>query len=116
MINTSKSCSLPSHQTPFEVFFGRKPHWIGNLPLEDSDSNKDNINGDDDDSDDYPETDEEALEITEIEAQVVANNLKVHKRIAKRGGSTTIFNTGDLVTLKIPNKLRLVGELLHLLA
>jgi type IV secretory pathway VirB9-like protein len=72
--------------------------------LEDSD--RESVNGDDDDSD-YPETDEEALELTKIEAQVAANNLKVRERMAKTGGPTTIFKAGDLVTLKFPQKLRL---------
>jgi hypothetical protein len=29
VINTSKCSALPSHVTPYEVHFGRKPHWIG---------------------------------------------------------------------------------------
>ena len=27
-INTTTSCALPCNKTPFEVWFGRKPHWI----------------------------------------------------------------------------------------
>jgi hypothetical protein len=46
---------------------------------------------------------------------VVANNLKVHACIAAKGGATTTFKPGDLVTLKIPPKQRLVGEALRLL-
>jgi hypothetical protein len=54
--------------------------------------------------------------LPEIETQVVANHLKVHKRMAKKGAPTTVFKAGDLVTLKIPLKMRLVGELLRLRA
>jgi hypothetical protein len=111
VINTTKSYSLPSHQTPFEVYFGWKPHWIGTV-LQESDQTS--VDGDDDDSD-YPETDLEDLELTEIEAQVVANNLNVQSRMAKKATASTIFKAGDLATLKILPKLRLTGELLRLL-
>jgi hypothetical protein len=57
----------------------------------------------------------EDLELTEIEAQVVANNLNVQSRIAKKATASTIFKASDLATLKIPPKLRLTGELLRLL-
>jgi hypothetical protein len=80
------------------------------------DTDNDSVNGDDNDDSEYLETNIEDLEITGIEAQVVANNLKVHKRIAKKGAPTTVFKAGNLVTLKIPPKMRLVGELLRLLA
>ena len=28
VINTTSNRQLPGHMTPFEVWFGRKPHWI----------------------------------------------------------------------------------------
>jgi hypothetical protein len=68
VINISKSYLLPSHQTPFKVFFGWKPHWIGALPLDDSDTDVNSVNGDDNDNDKHAKTDVEDLEITEIEA------------------------------------------------
>ena len=37
VINTTTSRALPRHKTPFEVWFGRKPHWIAAGPLEDVD-------------------------------------------------------------------------------
>ena len=90
VINTSKSSALPSHVTPYEVHFGWKPHWIGAPPLSEDDSDdEDSIDGDDDDE--YPPTDLDDLELTEIEAQIVKNNLKVHEQIAKKGALETSF-------------------------
>jgi hypothetical protein len=106
VINTSKCSALPSHVTPYEVHFGRKPHWIGAPLLEESDS-EDSINGDDDDE--YPPTEPDDIEITEIEAQILKNNLKVYEQMAKKGAPAIIFKKGDLVTLKIPVKLRLTS-------
>jgi hypothetical protein len=35
VIKTTPSRMLPRHMTPFEVWFGRQPHWIvsPNLPI-----------------------------------------------------------------------------------
>ena len=113
VINTSKCSALPSHVTPYEVHFSRKPHWIGAPPLEEKDSNdEDSINSGDDNE--YPPTDVDDIELTEIEAQIVKNNLKVHEQMAKKGALEITYYKGDLVTLKIPVKLRLVGELVRL--
>jgi hypothetical protein len=109
VINTSKSSALPSHVTPYEVHFGRKPHWIGAPPLLEDSDDEDSIDGDDDDE--YPPTDINDFELMEIEAQIVKNNLKVHEKMAKKGALETSFQKGDLVTLKVPPKLRLVGEM-----
>ena len=65
-INTTTSCALPRNKTPFEVWFGRKPHWItartaqtnnqinqdnkdedSDQDYHDDDSNQDNSNDED---------------------------------------------------------------------
>jgi len=94
------------------VHFGWKPHWIRAPPLPESDS-EDSINGDYDDE--YPLLDIKDIELTSIKAQIVKNNLKVYEQIAKKSAKAITFLRGDLVTFKIPPKLRLVGELLRLL-
>src|SRR5947207_4627420 len=65
VINTITSRALPHYKTPFEVWFGQKPHWITAGPMEDADK-----------VDIYDKTDAESdddgdLVLTEIEAQVV---------------------------------------------
>jgi hypothetical protein len=80
--------------------------------LPESDS-EDSINSDNDNE--YPLLDIKDIKLTSIKAQIVKNNLKVHEQIAKKGAKAITFLRGDLVTLKIPPKLRLVGELLRLL-
>lgn len=85
--------------------------------MKELDYKNDSVNGDDDDNEsEYLETNVNDLLITDIKAVVVANNLRVYKQMAKKGTLSTTFKAGDLVTLKIPLKLRLVGELLRLLA
>ena len=112
VINTSKCSALPSHVTPFEVHFGWKPHWIG-APLigdQDDDEDDESIDGDNDDEE-YPPTEPGDIEITEIEAQILKNNLKVMEQMAKKGAPAMIFLKDALVTLKILVKLRLIGEM-----
>ena len=113
VINTSKSSALPSHVTPYEVHFGWKPHWIGAPPIQEDIDNEGSIDGDDDDKE-YPPTDVDDIELMEIEAQIVENNLKVYKQIAKKGALEISFHKGNLVLFKVPVKLRLVGELLQI--
>jgi hypothetical protein len=110
VINTTKSYSLPSHQTLFEVYFGQKPYWISTVLQE---SDQASVDSDDNDSD-YPETNLEDLELTKIKAQVVVNNLNVQSRIAQKATASTIFKASDLATLKILLKLCLTGKLLQL--
>jgi len=76
VINTTSTWTLPRNKTPFEVFFSRKPRWIGAetlKPLEDEDDGM-GVKGD---SDSELDGDED-LVLTEIEARVVANNAKLH--------------------------------------
>jgi hypothetical protein len=117
VINTSKCSALPSHVTPYEVHFGRKPHWIGAPLIGDQDPEEegddDSIDGDNSDEE-YPPTEPGDIELTEIEAQILKNNLKVMEQMAKKGAPAKTFPTNTLVTLKIPVKLRLTGEMQRL--
>src|SRR5947207_15051623 len=75
VINTTTSRALPHHKIPFEVWFGRKPHWITARPMEDADE-----------VDIYDETDAESdddgdLVLTEIDARVVATNARLHAQL-----------------------------------
>lgn len=73
VLNTCTSVALPGKTTPFEVWFGQKPHWI-NYQLEDNESSP------------QPESidnhldieDDDELVLTEIERRVHENNLRIH--------------------------------------
>ena len=105
VINTTTSRALPHHKIPFEVWFGRKPHWITAGLMEDADE-----------VDIYDETDAESDDdgdfvLTEIEARVVANNTRLHAQMIKaNSGQSALFIDGLIVTLQIPPKLWLATE------
>jgi len=66
VINTTSTWALPRNKTPFEVFFGWKPRWIGAEtlePLEDEDDGM-GLKGDSDSESDGNED----LVLTEIES------------------------------------------------
>jgi hypothetical protein len=108
VINTTSTRALPRNKTPFEVFFGRKPRWIGETlePLEDEDDGM-GIEGDSDSESD----DNEDLVLTEIESRVVANDARLHAQMIKaNSGRTALFTEGTIATLQIPLKLRLATE------
>ena len=116
-INTTTSCALPRNKTLFEVWFGRKPHWITawtaqtnnqvNQDNEDEDSDQD-YHDDDSNQDDSGDED---LVLTEIETHVAANNARLHARMIKaNSGRSPLFVEGSIATLKIPPKLRLKIE------
>jgi hypothetical protein len=133
-VNTVRPSSLPAYITPFDVWFGRGPHWliertIGNRPIiidsddedtrgdvddEDARDDADNEDDSDDNSDDeYPETDDEAEEyiLTAIEQRIKANNAIVaEKMVRKSKKQAVVFKDGALVTLAIPAKIRLSLE------
>ena len=91
VINTTTFQALPCHKTPFEVWFGQKPHWITAGPMEDADE-----------VDIYDETDAESdddgdLVLTEIEARVVANNTRLHAQMIKaNSGRSALFMDGSI--------------------
>jgi hypothetical protein len=97
---------LPRHKTPFEVWFGRKPHWIHvqSVELELDEACDSENNGELD-------SDAEDLVLTEIETRVSENNTRLHAQMIKaNSGKTVLFEIGSIVTLKIHPKLRLSTE------
>jgi hypothetical protein len=124
-VNTVGPSSLPAYITPFDVWFGREPHWltertIGNRPIiiDSDDEDARDYTDDEDDSDDnsddeYPETDDEAKEyiLTAIEQRIKANNaIFAEKMVRKSKKQAVVFEDGSLVTLAIPAKIRLSLE------
>ena len=80
VINTTSTRALLRNKTPFEVFFGRKPRWIGAklLPLEPLEDEGDGIGIEGDSDSDSESNGDEDLVLTKIEARVVANNARLH--------------------------------------
>jgi hypothetical protein len=118
-INTTTSHALPRNKTPFEVWFGRKPHWLKELQLPQAETgfyDNDNENTDQDYNDDDQDNDNDVdLVLTEIEARVAANNAYIHTAMIKaHNGKSKEFKDGDIATLKIPLKLRLKTEAIRL--
>jgi hypothetical protein len=109
IINTTSSLALPSKETPFFVWYGRKPHWIDPayrlaepLGLNDPSNNDDDL-----------ESDSEDLVLTEIETQVVEFNARQHARMIRQSQNNSRvveFADGAIATLRIPPKLRLRTE------
>jgi hypothetical protein len=67
VINTTSLHALPCGKTPFEVFFGRKPHWIEHLePLNGAGNADDEDEGVD--LNDEVDSEDEDIVLTEIEA------------------------------------------------
>jgi hypothetical protein len=122
-INTTTSFGLPRNKTPFEVWFGRKPHWIGGQPTQpiqlgffDLDEDEDNSDQDYNSSDQDDNSGNANLVLTEIETRVAVNNARIHAQmIRKNSGRSKEFNDGDIATLKIPTKLRLKTKAVRLL-
>ena len=106
VINTTTTCALPRHKTPFDVWFGRKPCWITAGLIDNADDKDQALQDDTNDS-----SDDEDLVLSEIEARVVANNARLHAQMIKtNSGQSPIFADGTIATLQIPLKLRLATE------
>jgi hypothetical protein len=111
-INTTTSSALPRRKTPYEVWFGRKPHWVSRIREL---VNYDNDNSDQDDDNDDDIDPSQDLVLMEIETRVAANNARLHAQMIKaNSGRSLIFELGTIVTLKIPSKLRLNIESVRL--
>jgi hypothetical protein len=107
-INTTRPSGLPSHITPYEVWFGRKPIWIG-FPTRDliiassSTATDSNILPDDNEVDpDYM--------LLELHRRVFLHNAKEAGKLARKGGETLAYEVGQIVLLAIPPKNRLSIE------
>jgi hypothetical protein len=106
---------LPAWITPFEVFFGRKPHWLTesllNVDNEAVDEHRNAFPQEEPNSDDeYKETDTEASEyvLTQLEHSIRQSNARTAARIVKKAsGKLKVFANGSIVSLAIPPKWRL---------
>jgi hypothetical protein len=124
VVNTTRPSCLPPRVTPFEVFFGRKPHWltdpllnVNNQPI-DEEGNVLPPQELTNDSGDYPETDTEdaAHILTELERQIKQSNARTAARMVKKvNKKMKVFTNGSIVSLAIPAKLRLKSEARRLL-
>ena len=139
VVNTTRLSSLPARMTPYEVFFGRKPHWlteslldVNNAPVDengiplpqqetasDSDGEASNSGseGSDSDNEDH-ETDTKADNyiLTELERQIKQSNAWTTARMVKKvGGKMKVYAENSIVSLAIPAKLRLKTEAKRLL-
>ena len=127
-VNTTQPLSLPAYVTPFDVWFGREPHFLQARPLNsdnkpcDADGNElvfpDSVDSNASDSG-YPELDVESpnnkpngpkLEkwiLTAIEEWVRKNNILVAGRMVKKATKKAqIFKRDCIVTVAIPAKLQ----------
>jgi len=123
VVNSTRPSSLPARVTPFEVFFGRKPHWLTALLLDVDndlvDEHGNALSQDEPDSDnEYEETDTEAAEfiLTELERSIRQSNARTAARMVKKaGGKVKVYTKGSIVSLAIPSKWRLRTEAKRLL-
>ena len=113
VVNTTWPLVLPVRTTPYEVWFGCKPHWL----IRNGPENSENQIGANEDSEDedrrFSETDIEAEEytLTELECVVHKNNARNTAQIVKKAcGKAQIFQKSWLITLAILSKLRLHKE------
>jgi hypothetical protein len=120
-VNTTRPSSLPAYVTLFEVWFGRKPHFLqarrlnsNNKPC-DVDGNElvfapgeaDAGASDSGYLDPNAEEDEEPA----IELRIRKNNVLVAERMVKKGAKKSqVFKEGWVVTLAIPSKMRRTTE------
>jgi hypothetical protein len=121
-INTTRPSCLPSHVTPYEVWFRRKPIWLGiptptsgiasssivtnisiaPVDLDDDTNDTDVLPYDDDVDPDYM--------LSELHRRVFLYNAKEAEKVARRGGQKLTYEVGQIVLLAIPLKNRLSVE------
>jgi hypothetical protein len=75
-INTTTSSALPHRKTPFDVWFGRKFHWLSPQPRDPNDEDQDEVDEDLFTDDEIPEG-ASNLVLSEIETRVAANNARL---------------------------------------
>jgi hypothetical protein len=114
VINTTTTQALPQKRTPFEVWFGRKPHWITAKPIEDNETDpNDSETGTDSDleSDNNSDDNNNDNVLLEIEVRVAAHNARLNAQMIKaNNGRSEKFMDGTVATLQIPLKLQLATE------
>ena len=130
-VNTTRPSSLPAYVTPFDVWFGREPHFLRARPLNsdnkpcDADGNElvfaagEVDTGASDGGYPNPNTEEDeepAIELEKwilnaIELRIRKNNVLVARRMVKKGAKKAqVFKEGSVVTLAIPSKMRRTTE------
>jgi hypothetical protein len=97
--------------TPYEVFFGRKPHWITPTPAPIWNSDV----GTDSEAESLLSEDEDIHQriITAIEGRVTIQNAKNASQMVNRGSKNKeliALQIGWIISLAIPRKLRLAAE------
>ena len=108
IINTTTTRTLPGKETPFEVWFGRKPRWtradyLGEEPVG---VNEDLLHVDNKEFGDDPV-------LSEIEQRVAEHNRRTQAQMVKQSrahGVITKFEDRDIATLLIPPKMHLKTE------
>jgi hypothetical protein len=129
-VNTTRPSSLPAYVTPFEVWFGREPHFLrarrlnsDNKPC-DADGNElvfapgeadtgasDGGYPDPDAEDEEPTIELEKWILNAIEHRIRKNNVLVAERMVKKGAKKAqVFKEGWVVTVAIPSKMRRTTE------
>jgi len=110
IINTSPSRALPRGKTPYDVWFGRRPHWI----FEEHERVTQTGDNDDDneaiDLDDEIDSDAEDVVLTRIEVEVAKNNARLHAQMKKGNSRAIVHEEQSIATLRIPPKNRLKTE------
>jgi len=124
-VNTTWPSSLLAYVTPFFVWFGREPHWLGlqgqHISNDVGNDNENKDTGDNKNKDtsnnnsdpEYPETDSEAkgFILSLIKQRIKASNAIVAKKMVQKSKKKgTTFQEGVLVTLAILAKQRLSLE------
>ena len=121
-INTTRSSGLPSYVTPYEVWFRRKPIWLGILTLASGIASSliatgistalVDLDQEDDDTDVLPDDDEVDPDymLSELHRRVFLHNAKEAGKLARKGGQTLTYEVGQIVLLAIPSKNRLSVE------
>jgi hypothetical protein len=105
-INTTRPSCLPSYVTPYEVWFGRKPIWLGVLTPASriaSSSTATNISmalvdldNDANDTDILPhdnDVDPDYM-LSELHRRVFLLNAKEARKVARRGGQKLTYEVG----------------------
>jgi hypothetical protein len=114
---------LPARVTPFEVFFGRKPHWL-TASLLNVDNNPVDEHGNElpqdkaESGSEYEETDTEAADfiLTELECSIRQSNARTAARMVKKAsGKSKVYTNRTIILLAILPKLRLQIEAKRLL-
>jgi hypothetical protein len=101
VINTTTTRALPQKRTPFEVWFGWKPHWITAKPIEDNETDLDDSKiGTNSDLESNANSNDNDNVLSEIEIRVAAHNARLNAQMIKaNNGHSEKFIDGTVATL-----------------